>query len=82
MPLIKYTPIFQHKDTKTGDVHILGKRGKESYGYICYDKNGNRKTLIHMRSKDSARMHILKKTGIDPFEEVIIEEVTSENNQV
>lgn len=77
MPLLKYTPIFQHKDTKTGDVHILGQRGKEpddEYGYFCFDKRGKRKVMIHMRSQESARKHIMKKIGIDPFEEVIVEE--------
>lgn len=73
----KYEVIFKHRDPATRDTHYLGKQGSTKharYAYECIGRDGKRKMWLFLRSKESAQMHILKKTGVDPFEEVAVEE--------
>ena len=73
----KYDLIFKHFDPKTGDTHYLGQHGPDKYAlyaYECIGRNGKRKMWLFLRSKASAQKHILKKTGCDPFEEVVVED--------
>jgi hypothetical protein len=80
--------IFKKVDPATGDTHRLYEkfvviketekgRLKEKisrfyYAYTCHDKLGKQKALLTLSSQDSARNHFIKKSGSDPFEEVVV----------
>ena len=64
----KYLNVSDHKIDMSRDPDEV----KPKYAYTSHDRNGRLKNAIEFANRDSAKKHLVKKTGQDPFREVVI----------